>query len=52
MKISYVVERAKEIEALNGSPLALVIVSANELALVGVGLLFDGLVDDQAVLFF
>src|SRR5215212_6151896 len=41
-EVSHPIERAQQIYAFDVSPFAMVIVPADELALVGVGLLFDG----------
>src|SRR5215210_8171736 len=42
-----VVERADEVDTLDASPLGMLIVPADKLTLVGVGLLLDSVVDDQ-----
>src|SRR3954452_15230907 len=45
--ISHLVKRAQEIYAFDVAPLAVVVVPADQLTLVGVGLLLYGVIDDQ-----
>src|SRR5215210_230102 len=46
-KVSHLVKGAKEIDAFDGSTLAVIVMPADQLALISVGLLLNGIVHDQ-----